>query len=146
MSEQPDGGTGWIVAGLDGSESSRPALRWALRQAVLTGSRVEVLTAWHIPITYGWAPLPEEDLDLESAARKMQADVLAEVAGSAGEGPEVRARVVEGNAAGVLINASKDADLLVLGNRGYSGFTEALLGSVSQHAVQQATCPVVIVR
>jgi nucleotide-binding universal stress UspA family protein len=146
MSEQPDGGTGWIVAGVDGSESSKLALRWALRQAALTGSRVDAVTAWHIPVTYGWAPLPEEDWDLEGAARKMLTDVLAEVAGPAGEGPEVRARVVEGNAASVLINASKGADLLVLGNRGYGGFTEALLGSVSQHAVQQATCPVVIVR
>jgi nucleotide-binding universal stress UspA family protein len=144
MSEQPDGDRGFIVAGVDGSEPSKAALRWALRQGELTGARVEVVTAWHIPLTFGWAPMPGS-LDIEGAAEQMLRDVLAEVVGS-GAGVEVRSRVVEGNAAGVLIDASKGADLLVLGNRGYGGFTEALLGSVSQHCVHHATCPVVIIR
>jgi nucleotide-binding universal stress UspA family protein len=98
------------------------------------------VTAWDIPVTYGWTPMPGRT-DLEGAARKMLDDVLAEVAGAG-----VRPRVVEGNAARVLLDATREADLLVLGTRGYGGFTEALLGSVSQHCVHRATCPVVIVR
>lgn len=58
----------------------------------------------------------------------------------------VHARVAEGNPAQVLIDASDGADLLVVGSRGHGGFTEALLGSVSQHCVQHAHCPVVVIR
>jgi nucleotide-binding universal stress UspA family protein len=58
----------------------------------------------------------------------------------------VRALIVEGNAAQVLLDASDGADLLVVGSRGHGGFTEALLGSVSQHCVHHAHCPVVVIR
>ena len=58
----------------------------------------------------------------------------------------MHARVVEGNPAQVLIDASDGADLLVVGSRGHGGFTEALLGSVSQHCVHHAHCPVVVIR
>jgi nucleotide-binding universal stress UspA family protein len=58
----------------------------------------------------------------------------------------VRALVVEGNPAQVLLDASDDADLLVAGSRGHGGFTEALLGSVSQHCVHHAHCPVAVIR
>jgi nucleotide-binding universal stress UspA family protein len=54
--------------------------------------------------------------------------------------------VMEGHPAGVLLGASVGAELLVAGNRGHGGFVEALLGSVSQHCVQHATCPVVVIR
>ena len=132
------------MAGVDGSDSSKAALRWALRQAELTDSVVDAVTAWDIPVTYGWTPMPG-GTDLEGAARKMLDDVLAEVAGAAG-GARVRPLVVRGNAARVLLDAARGADLLVLGTRGYGGFAEALLGSVSQHCVHHAACPVVIVR
>jgi nucleotide-binding universal stress UspA family protein len=46
----------------------------------------------------------------------------------------------------VLLDASDTADLLVVGSRGHGGFTEALLGSVSQHCVHHAHCPVVVIR
>ena len=59
---------------------------------------------------------------------------------------QVRAQAREGNAAQVLIDAAAGADLLVVGSRGHGGFTEALLGSVSQHCVHHAQCPVVIFR
>lgn len=63
-------------------------------------------------------------------------------------GSDVRVipRLREGNAAQVLLDAAADADLLVVGSRGHGGFAEALLGSVSQHCVHHATCPVVIIR
>ncbi len=59
---------------------------------------------------------------------------------------EVRPRVAEGRAAQVLVEASEGADLLVVGNRGHGGLTEALLGSVGQYWVRHASCPVVIMR
>ena len=54
--------------------------------------------------------------------------------------------VIQGNAAQVLLDVARDADLLVVGSRGHGGFTGALLGSVSQHCVHHAPCPVVVVR
>jgi nucleotide-binding universal stress UspA family protein len=57
----------------------------------------------------------------------------------------VRAQVVEGGAAMALLKAGDGAGLLVVGSRGHGGFTEALLGSVSQHCVHRARCPVVVI-
>ncbi|GIH21090.1 universal stress protein [Rugosimonospora africana] len=134
---------GWIVVGVDGSEASLDALRWAAHQARLTGAPVEAVMAWELPTYYGWAPV--DDLDLSVASR----DALHTAVGEAlGDDPLVNVRelVVEGNAARVLIDTAKDASLLVVGSRGHGGFTATLLGSVSQHCAQHATCPVVIVR
>jgi nucleotide-binding universal stress UspA family protein len=58
----------------------------------------------------------------------------------------VEPAVVQGSAALVLLDATRDADLLVLGTRGHGGFTGMLLGSVSQHCLHHAVCPVVVVR
>jgi nucleotide-binding universal stress UspA family protein len=100
--------------------------------------------AWEYPVTYGWSGTAL-DGDFAAWAGKVLADaVVAEL----GRQPEVRVRerVLGGNAAEVLLDAAHGADLLVLGNRGHGGFAEALLGSVGQHCVQHADCPVVIVR
>lgn len=136
------GGAGRIVVGVDGSEPSREALRWAVRQASLTGATVDAVMTWEYPTVYGWAPTTI-DVDLEGAARTELAKTVDE---ALGDTSAVRQKVVEGNAATVLLSESKGAELLVVGNRGHGGFTEALLGSVGQHVTQHATCPVVIVR
>ena len=78
-------------------------------------------------------------------AAQVTADAIAEVS-SEGEPVEIRSVVAEGNPARVLLDASKGAELLVVGSRGHGGFTEALLGSVGQYCVQHATCPVVVIR
>jgi nucleotide-binding universal stress UspA family protein len=132
-----------IVVGVDGSEPSRAALRWAVRQAELTGAEVEAVLAWHYPSAYGWAP--SVDVDLGSLAGVALADILAEVLGQE-PAVTVRSSVVEGPTAPVLLDAAKGADLLVVGSRGHGGFAGALLGSVSQHCVQHGRCPVVVIR
>jgi len=63
-----------------------------------------------------------------------------------GEPVKIRSMVAEGNVAQVLLEASDGTELLVVGSRGRGGFAGALLGSVSQHCVQQATCPVAVIR
>ncbi len=133
-----------IVVGVDGSPSSMAALRWAIRQAERTGAEVEAVTVWWYPPGYGLAPMPEGAGDLEGEAAKTLAEALAEVSGLA---PDVIVcpRVVEGNAAEVLLRAACGAELLVVGSRGHSGFA-ATLGSVSRHCVRHAPCPVVVVR
>src|ERR1035438_2141569 len=87
----------------------------------------------------------EPACDFRESAGKIVADAISSTLDPASDVP-VRARVAQGHAAQVLLAAAAGADLLVVGSRGHGGFAEALLGSVSQHCVQHALCPVVIVR
>jgi nucleotide-binding universal stress UspA family protein len=131
-----------IVVGIDGSDSAQGALRWALRQAKLTGSRVEAVTAWHYPSTYGWEPTGA-DSDFEGDARLVLSQALTGVDGVE-PGVAVLPLIAEGHPADVLLHAAKGADLLVLGSRGHGGFTSALTRSVSLHCVLHAHCPVLV--
>ena len=136
-----------IVVGVDGSPSSRAALRWAVRYAALTGGTTDAIMAVHNPTTlatYPWASLDEtDDLD-ENALKALDGVVKAEV--EADDSHLVGAEVINGHPAAVLLHAAADADLLVVGSSGHGRFAEALLGSVSQHVVHHAQCPVLIMR
>jgi nucleotide-binding universal stress UspA family protein len=138
-----------MVAGVDGSPSSMSALRWAVRQADLTGTAVDAVIAWNYPAGaggYGWAPTGSEgSFDFQESAEKTLADAVSSAV-DLGSDVEIRSLVVEGLPAQVLLDASDGADLLVVGSRGHGGFAEALLGSVSQHCVHHAHCPVVVIR
>jgi nucleotide-binding universal stress UspA family protein len=136
-----------IVVGVDGSESSKAALRWAIRQAKLTGASVDAVTAWRYPTGYGWAPVANGELsvDLGYEAKNILTEALGEVSGLEPDVP-VQAEVVMGHPAEVLLRAAKGADLLVLGSRGHGGFTSALIGSVSMYCVTHAHCPVLVLR
>jgi nucleotide-binding universal stress UspA family protein len=133
-----------IVAGVDGSDSGQAALRWAVRQAKLTGGRVEAVTAWHYPAAVGLTPVGI-DADFESYAHQISAEALTAVDGLE-PGVTVSPLVAEGYPAELLLEAAKGADLLVLGRRGHGGFTSALIGSVSLHCVLHAHCPVLVLR
>lgn len=138
-----------IVVGVDGSDASKQALRWAARQAELTKGVVEAVAAWNIPHLYGaraWLPPSStEEAALKDRAHKELSDAVEETVG-ASPPVEVRIEVRYGTAAGVLIDASRDAAVLVVGSRGLGGFSGLLLGSVAQHCVQHAACPVLVVR
>ena len=144
MTTQPDKNEHRIVVGVDGSVPSVAALAWAVRQARLTGAAVEAVIAWEFPATYGY-PAPALGVNWEELAERAVADAIGKVRSSAGQ-VEIRYKAVEGNAAQALVDASAGADLLVVGSRGHGGFVEALLGSVGQHCVHHATCPVVVIR
>jgi nucleotide-binding universal stress UspA family protein len=133
-----------IVVGVDGFESSKAALRWAIHQAKLTGAVVEAVTAWRIPTSTGWVPATDAS-DYEGDAVAVLTESLTEMCTI---DPDVRVcpRVVEGRAGQVLVDAAEGADLLVVGSRGHGGLAEALLGSVGQYCVHRAPCPVVIMR
>ncbi|MFF7969892.1 universal stress protein [Streptomyces sp. NPDC007905] len=134
-----------VVVGVDGSASSYAALRWAVRYAGLLGGVVDAVTVWELPGLYGWsAPAVDMDVDEDEARQRMRQE-LTDVLGADAAGA-VRTHVVHGNAADVLLRAGEGAEVLVVGSRGKGGFARALLGSVSQHVSQHASCPVVIVR
>jgi nucleotide-binding universal stress UspA family protein len=136
---------GKIVVGIDGSDSSLKALEWAARQAELTQSTLDAVTTWEWPKSYGWAlPLPSE-YNPKSDAQGLVDEAVARVRDMHPQ-VDVRTTVVEGHPAPVLIEASRAADLLVVGSRGHGEFAGMLLGSVSEHCVTNGHCPVVVVR
>jgi nucleotide-binding universal stress UspA family protein len=138
-----------IVVGVDGSPSSRQALCWAVRQAELTGGTVDAVIAWQYPVVtggYGWAPVGMiGDADYGETAAKALADTIASTVDPQSD-VRIQQLVVRDIPAQALLRAAARADLLVLGSRGHGGFAGALLGSVSQHCVHHAPCPVVIIR
>ena len=138
-----------VVVGVDGSAESVRALAWAARYATAAGARVQALLAWHYPDVAGRPPVgaaPEPvRQQTESRERAILDEAITEVQGGQ-PGPEVEPRVGYGHPAQVLIEASKEADLLVVGSHGHGAFTGMLVGSVSIHCVTGAFCPVVGVR
>ncbi|TQJ91237.1 universal stress protein [Streptomyces sp. SLBN-31] len=133
-----------IVVGVDGSEASRAALRWAARQAELTGAQLRPVQAWRLPTTYGM-PADYSDTDFEKQTRDNLRRTVEETLGEHPDLP-VDPRVVEGHPAAVLTDTAREADLLVVGSHGHGAFAGMLLGSVSHHCVHHATCPVLVVR
>lgn len=133
-----------IVVGVDGFESSKVALRWAIRQAKLTGAVVEAVTAWHVPAGTAWVPNADMP-DYQEDAFAVLAEAVAEMC-TIDPDVQVCPRVLEGRAGQVLVDAADGADLLVVGSRGHGGLAEALLGSVGQYCAHNASCPVVIMR
>ncbi|WP_031518598.1 universal stress protein [Streptomyces sp. NRRL F-5123] len=140
--------TGRIVVGVDGSDAAERALRWGVHYAGLTGGVVTAVTAWDFPPMHGARWMPPSSTDaatLEERSRKRLTDAVAEVVGERGP-VEVQADVRYGAPARVLLDAAKGASLLVVGSRGLGGVSGLLLGSVAQHCVQRADCPVVVIR
>ncbi|MCC0094848.1 MULTISPECIES: universal stress protein [Streptomyces] len=136
-----------IVVGVDGSNHSKEALRWAVAQAKAIGGRVHAVMSWEWntnPFAVGTGT-PDELVDAEETARRRLADTVASAVGTSPGVPVFR-RVEQGSPAQVLVDASKEADLTVVGTRGYGGFKGVLLGSVSQQVVQYAASTVVVVR
>jgi nucleotide-binding universal stress UspA family protein len=145
MTDTPAEPTHRIVVGFDASPSSVAALEWAAGQAERTGSTLEILTTWEWPDSIGWAlPFPS-DYDPALDGKKLLDEGVATV--HQGH-PDVVVHPVlaEGHAAPVLVEASHGADLLVLGSRGRGGFASKVLGSVSDHCVRHAHCPVFLLR
>jgi nucleotide-binding universal stress UspA family protein len=134
-----------IVVGVDGSESSARALKWAAEQAQLTGAVLEVVTTWEWPTSYGWGVVIPEGWSPTDDAQKVFDQAVGPVA-EAHPGVTIRPMIVEGHPAPVLVEESEGADLLVVGSRGHGEFAGMLLGSVSEHCVTNAHCPVLVFR
>ncbi len=133
-----------IVAGVDGSATSRLALEWAVAEARLRNGEVQAVTAWEFPpVTVGMEGLIRDPDAFPQTARRLQNEVLKRVDS---EGVTVTGDVVQGNAVDVLLRAAGNADLLVVGSRGLGGFTGLLLGSVSTQVLHHSPCPVLVVR
>ncbi len=134
-----------VVVGVDGSEASQDALKWAADYAAVAGAQLRAVSAWQWPISLGVAlPLPEDYSPLDDATAAVQ-QAITEALGSSPAVPIVT-QIVEGAPAPALVEQAKDAALLVVGSRGHGGFTGLLMGSTSEYCAHHAPCPVVIVR
>ncbi|MDQ0729844.1 universal stress protein [Arthrobacter sp. B1I2] len=136
-------GTFRIVVGVDGSDQSRSAMDWAVEEARLRGAEIQALAAWNFPyvsdaLGTAW--------DYEIFQKDAQAILEAELERVKDRGVPVTGKIVEGNPASALIDASRDAGLVVVGSRGHGGFTGMLLGSVSHQTIHHAHCPVLVIR
>ena len=126
-----------IVVGVDYSAGAKEALRFALEEAKLRRARLRAVHAWqfgYIGVTGMEGALPAvggELHEFRDAAADALDSTLSETIPDVGD-VDVERRVVEGAPAAVLVEESREADLLVVGSRGHGGFAQLLLGSVSQ--------------
>ena len=145
-----EGGTRQVVVvGVDGSAESTAALRWARNYATAAGAKVRAVHAWHYPAAFGVASEGEAPASVTAEVEeRMRGDMAAAVAQAYPDPddtqPETALRY--GHPVEVLIDESKNADLLVVGHRGHGAVTGMLFGSVSIHCVTSAACTVVVVR
>jgi nucleotide-binding universal stress UspA family protein len=137
-----------IIVGVDGSGHSQLALEWAMKEAAIRQVPLTVLTVHPSIVGYFGGIVTSPD-DLEATEKtRLAATAEAEkvLAGLDGPHPEsVTVEAVHSFPAEELINANKEADLVVLGSRGMGGFTRLTLGSTAGHVVQHSHCPVAIV-
>jgi nucleotide-binding universal stress UspA family protein len=133
-----------IVVGVDGSADARRALEWAMEESGHSGSPLLLIHGVDVGVAaaspYGSGTVLEQ---LEEAGEQVLAEELARVRAA---GIEADGRIEVGSAAYALIEASRDARMLVVGSRGHGGFAGMLLGSVSTACSHHAHCPVVVVR
>jgi len=133
-----------IVVGVDGSDGSRRALRWALEQAERTGDVVHAVTAWNWESADVIGPATTGLLEESLRAEQIAAEEVANAIDERGTHQPVHIKVVQGRPGRVLAEAAASARLLVLGSHGHSRLYHAVLGSVTEECVRAATCPVVV--
>lgn len=135
-----------VLVGVDGSAASLHALDWAAGYARRTGWGLHVVCSYSLPsftaasLDGGYAAL--DDTAIQEGAKAVLAEAQERVERA---GVEVTATVATGDAAGVLVEQSREHGLAVVGTRGKGGFTERLLGTVSSALPAHSHCPTVVV-
>jgi nucleotide-binding universal stress UspA family protein len=134
-----------IVVGIDGSAPADEALRWAADEALRWNGVLEVVHAWLPPYPLNPQDLFKDEDPYEATARRALAESVARLKAERTDNLEIREVLVFDHPAKALIDASRGADVLVVGSRGRGGFKGLLLGSVSLQCVHHAACAVVVV-
>ncbi|HEX2823868.1 MAG TPA: universal stress protein [Streptosporangiaceae bacterium] len=137
-----------ITVGVDGSDHSKLALERAIKEAGIHRAPLTVLTVHQAVVGYAGGPVtyPEDPTETEAAREAAQAETDKLLAEYDGPRPEsVTIKAVHGFPAEELVNASRDADIVVLGSRGAGGFKPLLMGSVTSQVAHHAHCPILIV-
>jgi nucleotide-binding universal stress UspA family protein len=138
-----------IVVGVDGSPNSEGALNWAMQEAAVRHAPLTVMAVHEAMKSY-WTGKPvtlaDDSAEIEKT-REAAEEMTQKAASRLGDArpASVNVHMVNGFAAKELIDASRDADLVVVGSRGGGGFGRLMIGSVSSQIVHHAACPVVVV-
>ena len=136
-----------IVVGVDGSPAAKEALRYALHEASIRGTRVRAVHAWSptvaMPATGVGLVAPVDIEPMRASAEKLLRETVDAVAGE--KAAQVERVLVEAPAGESIIQSSRDAELIVVGRRGLGTVRSIVLGSVSTHVIQHATCPVLVI-
>jgi nucleotide-binding universal stress UspA family protein len=138
-----------IIVGIDGSERSRTALKWAvceagIRHVPLTVVTVQQAVAGFFSPAVAY-PGDEDRVEHDRKAALAELDEVLAQTGSSARPPAVAVKAVLGVPAEELLKAAADADMIVVGSRGAGGFKKLLLGSVSSQVVHHGHCPVVVI-
>lgn len=144
---RPVGKRPQVLVGVDPSPCATMALRWAAREARLRGAALRLVHIYsEASPPMGYLPMPASSFPSERMHRRDAKDLVQGAARAvAGEGLDVTAEAIAGRPESVLVRLSGEADLLVVGSSGHHPLFGLLLGSVAQHCVRHARCPVVVV-
>ena len=137
-----------IIVGVDGSGHSQRALIRAIKEAAAHHAPLTVITVHQAIMGFGGGPVvyPEDPTETERLREAAQAETDKALAEAGESRPEsVTVRAVHGFPPEVLVEASRDADMIVLGSRGAGGFGHLMMGSVTSQVAHHATCPILIV-
>lgn len=150
-SARPAGREKRVVVGVDGSDVSYAALRFAMAGAARVGGELIVVHGWELPVPMDPTALTAAGYVMDHEVFRARNEryineIVAEARTAETESVPVRVRVVEGSPARALLDAAEHAELLVVGSRGRGGVAGLLLGSVSQSVLHRATVPVAVVR
>ncbi|MEO6988163.1 MAG: universal stress protein [Aquihabitans sp.] len=134
---------GRVVVGVDGSDRSLDALRWAVAEARVREGGLDVVHAWRLPVmaTSPWTIVPDYS-EMRTGGRELLDRAMAAVDH---DGIEVKTTMELGSATEALLDHAVGAGLVVVGSRGLGRFSQVLLGSVTRQLVHHAPCPVVII-
>ena len=133
-----------IVVGIDGHETGRQALNWALREAQIRGCTVQVVHAWSFDA--------REEYFKETSSQQLHQESLAmlrheveQATSGMTELPPITKSSMEGDPTRVLPELARGAAMLVIGRHRGGLVRQALMGSVSAVCVRHASCPVVVI-
>ncbi len=129
-----------IVVGIDGSEASADALRYASGEAASTGAELVAVTVWEVPVMAAAYVTTEE---VDDTMQPWMDGFIAEVLGDAGAA--VKRAPASGSAAAALLEEAEDADTLIVGTRGHGGLAGVIMGSVSHQLANHTPCPLTVV-
>ncbi|MDI2032851.1 universal stress protein [Saccharopolyspora sp. TS4A08] len=133
-----------VVVGVDGSEESVHALRWAAEHVRQVGGLLHAITVWHQPVQFGYH-LTSTDAELQKQGQEALDGALARVKPDF-PSVDIRSKLIRGQVVDEFVKLSKQADLLVVGDKGHGAFTGMLVGSVAMKIVHHSACPVTVVR
>jgi nucleotide-binding universal stress UspA family protein len=143
--DRRDANIGRIAVGVDGSPCGNNALLWAADEALRCGAELLLVHGWTYPYQGPRTGASDARDDMKLDAMRMLESCSRRVKDTA---PTLRVHSIisEHSPAKAIIDAGKEADLLVVGSRGHGGFGALLLGSVSRTVLQHSSVPVVVVR